>query len=265
MSSRSKLGRYQEELHADLKLAELVHSSMIPRDELRGDLELACRFIPMVGVGGDYASVFFQSPSRVFVGISDVSGHGVAAALLVSRINSFVLSQAPGIDHPCHLGESLNRFFFDYFGRTGQFLSFFCLYLDLEQGSLTYAGFGHPPVFLCAGQEDRPILLESRNTFIGIASDLVQTCTMDTARFAPDDRLILYTDGLYETQDEEGEILGIPRLQDLVTDHLHLPLPEQLDAVIGAVGAFRGSESPDDDQLLLGIEFAGKEGREKAS
>lgn len=257
MPSRTAIRIFQKELHADLQLAEQVHRSMIPRDAFRGDLELACRFIPMLGVGGDYASVFFQSPTQVVVGIIDVSGHGVAAALLASRINSFVLNHAARIDHPCQLGDALNSFFFEFFGKTEQFLSFFCLYLDLDKDWLTYAGFGHPPVFLCDGQEGRVKLLESRNTFIGIAEDLVQACAMDTVRFAPGDRLILYTDGLYETQDAQGEILGIPRLQGLVIDNLHRPLREQVDAVIDGVEDFRGAGHPDDDQLLLGINFTG--------
>ncbi|MEE9532839.1 MAG: hypothetical protein V3W06_00340, partial [Acidimicrobiia bacterium] len=68
---------------------------MIPARRREGDLEIACEFIPMIGVGGDYASVYFQSDQRCVVGICDVSGHGVASALLATRVNSFVLSQAP--------------------------------------------------------------------------------------------------------------------------------------------------------------------------
>jgi len=139
---------FRKELDADLELAEIIHRSMIPRTERQGGLDVACRFTPMIGVGGDYASIFHQSENRVVVGISDVSGHGIAAALLASRINSYVLSQAPSIHHPCELGENLNRFFFEFFGGTHLFVSFFCLFLNLKTRSLTYAGFGPPPVFL---------------------------------------------------------------------------------------------------------------------
>ena len=62
---------------------------MIPANERRGDLKIVCDFQPMIGVGGDYASVHFQNDQRVVVGICDVAGHGVASALLAGRVNSF--------------------------------------------------------------------------------------------------------------------------------------------------------------------------------
>ena len=255
MTSLQVLRQYQEEFDADLELAERVHRSMIPRNERRGDLEVACNLIPMIGVGGDYASVYFQNETKVVVCVSDVSGHGFAAALLASRINSFVLNQASTIHHPCQMGENLNSFFFEFFGKTHLFVSFFCLYLDLETHSLTYAGFGHPPVFLCSKHRDTIELLESKNTFIGISEELVQHCSMLTVPYEPGDRLILYTDGLTEAENTRGELLDIDRLQAVVHEHSHLPLESHVNAIIESVDKFRNGAVPNDDQLLLGISF----------
>ena len=79
---------------------------MIPPNQRRGNVEIVCDFRPMTSVGGDYASVHFQSDQRVVVGICDVAGHGVASALLATRVNSFVLDQAPRVCHPCQLVDS---------------------------------------------------------------------------------------------------------------------------------------------------------------
>ena len=106
----TELEAYRRRLEIDLKIAERVHRSMIPRDERRGDLEIVCDFAPMIGVGGDYASVHFQDDRHVVAGICDVSGHGIAAALLASRVNSFVLNIAPSVRHPCEVAEALNGF-----------------------------------------------------------------------------------------------------------------------------------------------------------
>ena len=69
---------YRRRLEADLKVAERVHRSMIPANQRRGNLEIVCEFRPMIGVGGDYASVHFQDDQHVVVGICDVAGHGIA-------------------------------------------------------------------------------------------------------------------------------------------------------------------------------------------
>ena len=85
-----------------------------------------------MGIGGDYASVHFQDDQHLVVGICDVSGHGVASALLANRVNSFVLSQAPHVRHPCQLVEALNDFVFRTFHETGLYLTFFSLFIDLD-------------------------------------------------------------------------------------------------------------------------------------
>ena len=121
--SAGELEEYRRRMEADLKVAERVHRSMIPRTERRGRLEVVCRFTPMHGIGGDYASVFFQSDTRVVASICDVSGHGIAAALLASRVNSFVLDTVPCADHPCEVGDALNAFVCDNFSETNLFLT----------------------------------------------------------------------------------------------------------------------------------------------
>ena len=91
------------QLVTDLEIAERVIRSMIPSHQRRGDLEILCDFAPMNKVGGDYASVHFQDDRHVVAGICDVSGHGIAAALLASRVNSFVINTAPSVQHPCEV------------------------------------------------------------------------------------------------------------------------------------------------------------------
>ena len=121
----TEMTAYRAQLEADLKIAERVHRSMIPTSQRRGDLDIRCEFIPVIGVGGDYASVHFQSDTRVVVGICDVAGHGVASALLASRVNSFVLNHAPSVRHPCELVELLNDFVCRTFRDTELYVTFF--------------------------------------------------------------------------------------------------------------------------------------------
>jgi serine phosphatase RsbU (regulator of sigma subunit) len=249
--------KYRMQIEADLKLAERVHRSMIPRSERRGSLEVACHFTPMQGIGGDYASVFFQTDTRVVASVCDVAGHGIAAALLASRVNSFVINMAPIAGHPCEVGEALNVFIYDNFREASMFLTFFCLFLDLESQSVVYAGFGHPPVLLFSKQNATIRQLDSENIMIGIERDMSKKCSMLRLPFEPGDRLIVYTDGLTEAEGPSGEMLDVKGLRGLVEDSAHLSLRDSVSDIVKRLEAYRGGLPAADDQLLLALRFLG--------
>ena len=200
----------------DLRVAALVHQSMIPTNQRRGNIEVVCDFRPSIGIGGDYASVHFQDEQHVVVGICDVSGHGVASALLANRVNSFVLSQAPHVHHPCQLVEALNNFVFHTFHDTGLYLTFFSLFIDLEKQTVVGAGCGHPPVLHFMKDTGHIVRLDSDNQPIGLFEDPSQTCSMLTTPFLPGDRLVLYTDGISESTAPDGSDLA-GRVNDFET------------------------------------------------
>ena len=246
---------YRVQIEADLELAERVHRSMIPRSQRRGCLEVVCRFNPMNRIGGDYASVFFQTDTRVVASICDVTGHGIAAALLASRVSSFVLDAAPDARHPCEIGEALHAFIWNNFEDTNLLLTFFCLFLDLESQSLVYSGFGHPPVLLCSKRNAAITQLDAENTIIGLARDMPVNCSMLRIPFEPGDRLILYTDGLTDTTNAAGEFLEVAGLRRTLQDTAHLSLEDCVAGIVGRVEAFSDGEPPADDQLLLALGF----------
>ena len=252
----TELEKSRMKIEADLKMAERIHRSMIPRNERRGNLEVECNFTPMIGIGGDYASVHFQDDTHVVVTICDVSGHGIASALLASRVNSFVLNMAHSVNHPCQIIDALNEFIFDYFGETGMYLTFFCLFLNLESNSLIYSGCGHPPVLFYSKKRDEIVRLDSENTILGIFEDLGQTCAMLKLPFESGDCLIMYTDGITEARNENDEFLGIERLETFFKGSAHLPTTRAcVDSIIEKVDSFRNGRAADDDQLLLALSF----------
>ena len=242
-------------LETDLKIAERVHRSMIPTNRRQGDLEIVCDFTPMIEVGGDYASVHFQDRRHVVVGICDVSGHGIAAALLASRVNSFVLNTAPSVDHPCDVVKALNEFICRNFSQTGLYLTFFCLFIDLEKQVLLYSGCGHPPVLLYSKRENEILQLESENTVIGLIEDLPRSCTMTQIPFERGDRLVLYTDGITDSENPDGTMLGVDGLEKYLKEAAHLQPKECVDTIIRRIKDFRNDSPADDDQLLLSISY----------
>ena len=247
--------KYRMQLEADLKIAERVHRSMIPRNQQRGNLEIVCDFTPMNKVGGDYASVHFQDDRHVVAGICDVSGHGIAAALLASRVNSFVLNIASGVRHPCAVVEALDEFIYGNFGETGLYLTFFCVFIDLENQVLLHSGCGHPPALLYSKKKDNIIRLDSENRVIGLFEDLAEPCAMLQESFEQGDRLILYTDGITDSENPDGTMLGVDGLEKYLKEAAHLQPKECVDTIIRRIKDFRNDSPADDDQLLLSISY----------
>ena len=265
MPGRTDVADYRRRMEADLKVAEQVQRSMIPANQRRGNLEIVCEFTPMAGVGGDYASVHFQNDQHVVVGICDVAGHGVASALLASRVNSFVLNHAPRVRHPCQLVDSLNEFVFRTFYETELYLTFFSLFIDLDKQTVVGAGCGHPPVFLYEKQHDVVHRVASDNTAIGLFEPLPRTCSMLQVPFTPGDRLFLYTDGLTEVTNRDELPLGVDGLEGYFKESAHLSPTACVDEISGRVRDFREGVPVNDDQLMLVISYLDRQARSPTS
>ena len=245
----------ERRLERDLRVAELVHRSMIPENQRRGWIEVVCDFRPSIGIGGDYASVYFQDEHHIVVGICDVSGHGVAAALLANRVNSFVLTQAPHVHHPCQLVEALNDFVFHTFHDTGLYLTFFSLFIDINEETVVGAGCGHPPVLHFSRHAGIIRRLDSDNLPIGMFEELSRTCSMLKQPFLPGDRLVLYTDGITESVAPGGSDLGVEGLAQYVAESAHESLEQSAETIRNRVEHFRGGAPAKDDELLLAIAY----------
>ena len=242
-------------LELDRRVAALVHRSMIPANQRIGNIEVVCDFRPSSGIGGDYASVHFSDERHLVVSICDVSGHGVAAALLATRVNSFVLNRVPHVEHPGQLVAALNEFVFRTFYHTGLYVTFFCLFIDLDEQTVCGAGCGHPPVLQLINQPKSIRRLDSANLPIGLFADLSPTFSMLKTPFLPGDRLVLYTDGITESVGPDGAELGVNGLERYVEESAHRPLKGFTEAIRRRVVQFREGVPADDDELLLAIAY----------
>jgi serine phosphatase RsbU (regulator of sigma subunit) len=250
----AQFDKYREKLDIDLMMAEQVHRSLIPVSERRGNLDVACHCSTVIGIGGDYASVYFQDDTHVVATICDVSGHGIAASLLAGRVNSFVLNEAPRVQHPCQIVDALNKFISEYFGTTGMYLTFFCIFLDLEHRFLIHSGCGHPPALLYSKRKNTVEQLESENNIIGIIK-VPRVCSMLKTPFEVGDRLILYTDGITESRNVRGEFLGVEGLIHHIKKCVQLSTKNCVKSIINKVEKYRDGNPANDDQLLLALTF----------
>lgn len=241
-------------MERDLELAERVYRSMLPGRVTIAGVDVVTRVQPSNRIGGDYATVFPTANGQLFLCTSDVTGHGIAPALFVTRVNSFVREHVQTAEHPCEVVRPLNAFLYEHFDGLGMFLSFFCMNIDPHLNQLTYAGCGQPPALhFKAGTPRQWTRLESQHHPLGIFPDFVHRCRVDTRRLEPGDRVLVYTDGIIEARNAEGDLFGIDRLAKVAGTCVEEKLEgERLaDRVIAAANEHQGQNFSDDLLLIV--------------
>jgi serine phosphatase RsbU (regulator of sigma subunit) len=140
------------------------------------------------------------------------------------------------------------------------FVSAFVVVADVATGSLSFANAGHPyPILLSQSTGTATVLdgeCEHNGGVLGVSGDA--TFQAGRCPFVAGDRLLLFTDGLFEVHGGDGEILGIPGLLALAARRMHQPTDALIDDLVEAVRTFSPTGEFQDDVCLVGLE-AGEE------
>ena len=199
-------------------------------------------------VGGDYYDFLDLGSERLGFVIGDISGKGIAAALLMANLQANLRSQcAIAVDQPQRLLRSVNQLFCDN-TTDGAFATlFFAEYNDATRG-LRYANCGHLPALLlrCDDSLDR---LEATATIVGAFKNW--DCDIGETQIAPGNVFALYTDGITESFNDAGEEFGEERLAAALCRHRALPSNDLLAAVVDEVHKFSPREQHDDITLII--------------
>ena len=212
-------------------------------------------YMPSAGVAGDCFEVFPVGQSGVGMLICDVMGHGVRAALIASMMRGLMEQVANLADTPALLLSSLNRQMSRIFTQANitMFASACYVYLDLDRRRLTLASAGHPaPIVIPAdGKPFQPVI--PRTPALG----LLEKAHFRESEIRLEDgmKLMLFTDGLTEARNEEGDEIGVPRIMDFLQQRKPQSIREMIDISLAGVHQFTNSTEQDDDICLLGVEF----------
>lgn len=234
-----------------LDLAAQNHRSLLPAPVRHDRISVDVRYRPIEEVGGDYCQIRFPDFNTCYVTVFDVTGHGVGAALLATRISSEVRRAILTRQEPVEIVQMLNEFLSDYFSEAHLYLTFFAAKIDLVQRRVTYSGAGHPSPLLLrrANQEVEP--LASQSPLVGVMRDALGDEPQHAVDFAPGDRLIFYTDGITETENGAHKQLGVVGLAQIGLDTFDLDLFETLDAMLQKIDAYQIGPDTDDKTILI--------------
>ncbi len=201
----------RDRLKYDLELAAKIQKSFLPREVVSVEgLELLAEYRAAYTVGGDFYDVFWVSEDRLAVFIGDISGKGVAAALLMARISSELRVAALAHVEPTAVLTSMNEAILAS-GQPELFFTAIYLTFDVKTGEVILANAGHPSPYRFFSSGGVEAITDGASSAIGILDDPGFEST--TFTLGHGDSLVLYTDGVIEASDARGELYGTQRLE----------------------------------------------------
>jgi serine phosphatase RsbU (regulator of sigma subunit) len=248
---RAVFARQEGERRAahELEIAKHVQSRLFPQTlPPLGTLEYAGVCIQARQVGGDYYDFLDLGEGRFGFVIADISGKGIAAALLMANLQANLRSLCTiAQQEPDQLLCSVNQLFCEN-TTDGAFATLFFAEYDDSARSLRYANCGHLPALLLRG-DDTVIRLDATATVLGIFKKW--ECEVGECQLVPGDILALYTDGITESFSREGEEFGEERLLGCLRRYSQLGPEAALTSIVDEVLHFNPQEQHDDITLIV--------------
>jgi serine phosphatase RsbU (regulator of sigma subunit) len=248
---RQEIQAHQEMIARDLKLAAQVQQSLVPRPFIHPRLEVDVRHLPMIGVGGDFSDIYFDGRDRLYLSIIDVTGHGISAALLVNRLSNEIRRLVRENPPPNALLHQFNDFIVESFAGTGMFLTMFTCMLQISTGHLIYSGSAHPSAILWRHGTKNFERLDSQNPIIGFDRMPLTQFKQGAVQIHPDDKLLLYTDGVTEAEGVNGKQLGIRGLLGFIKPMINRSASEIGPSLIKEITNWSKKPIRDDIYLLV--------------
>lgn len=238
-------------LSQNMALARQIQRSLLPDrvPDVPG-LDIAGDSRSCDETGGDYYDVFANGPNRLAVVVGDVSGHGVAAALLMTSARAMIRSLAQLESDPAASITRVNRQLCPDTADTGNFITLFFLEIDSAARTCRWVRAGHDPALVYDPQVDRFTELDGPGMALGIDPNFVFEGRR--AGLGRSGQIILIgTDGIWEAHNAAGEMFGKARLRAIIRRHHRAPAAALRDAVFETLDAFTDTRTEDDITLAV--------------
>ena len=209
--------------------------------------------VPANEVGGDYFDYLARDNNLYHIIVSDVSGKGVAAGLIMSVLRSLIHTYTEFEESPHNIMKRVNRVLTRDLDEY-MFVTATMLTLNPVTHQLQVARAGHEPVLMITA-DGTPVWIKPQGTALGLLDVDSFEANLKSAVYtmAPGDTALMYTDGINEAQNADGEEFGLDRLMKEVCDLRDLPIDVMLAKVIERVRIFVGDRHQQDDITLVAL------------
>ncbi|AYV55598.1 serine/threonine protein phosphatase [Leptospira kmetyi] len=260
-SLRTSIDAYENqiklsELEQELKIARELQESILPDKlpKLEG-IELSVKMECASSVGGDFYDFHDYGDGRLGVFISDVSGHGIPAAIIASMVKLAFSIEVRKAVEPADLLKNVNRALMGKYGK--HFITAAYLIIDINKGIITYSNAGHPPIAILnhTKGEFREIFLPG--WIMGLDGNLKNGQLIIPIK--RNDRVVLFTDGVTEARNKFGQMFGYQKFYDLLKSHSEIQGGVLNQIVFDTVRNWSGrGDQFEDDITLLILDLNGK-------
>lgn len=256
---RNNLKLRNEVMENDLKMAKHIHEQLMPVEKPAD--YIFSLYKPMEMVGGDfYDFIKFRDNHKLGIFLSDVSGHGLAAAFITSMIKTIILQSGEKKLDPAELLKFINEILCDQIG--GNFVTAFYAIYDTKKRELVFSNAGHNPPFIISegliqqlqGYKTIPLAILN-NTTLETKNKIFKNTTVT---LPAESKMLLYTDGFTECQplDGKGPSFEDSNLHELLSSNKHYSSDLFITNIYNRLIAHRGCDSFEDDVCLICVDVA---------
>ena len=242
------------QLLADLDLGQQVQQSFLPPSQLRTEnFALEARLYAGGDLSGDYFDYALLSQQRLVLFLADVSGHGIASALLANRLKAFFDENTRTAHRPRLFMERLNKVILDL-GDHHHIATAVCAHIDVEESVLTYASAGHRTMYWLEEGGDYAEL-PTTGPALGMFSEF-EINEVNRGFMSGRNRLVTFSDGLVEFKMPDGTWITEEKFRDdVMLPNANLRLEEYIQRLLESSRTMTGKREWDDDVSLLTVDF----------
>lgn len=239
----------QERLNREMRLATEVQQMLIP-DNLpkNGNFEIDSIYKPHLSVGGDYIDFFRFNENRFSFCIADISGKGVAAAMLMANFQAIIQSLVYQYRDLETFIFALNETVHQRITKSDKFITFFICEVDLEKKILKYINAGHYPPILC--QNNQIKRLKKGCTVIG-AFEKLPSIEEEVIKLDGSALILTFTDGLTELKNNDDEFFNDEKIVKFVCDNKMLSVTKFNENLLHEIDLFKDNQDYTDDIAIL--------------
>ncbi len=239
-------------LRRELEIAASIQQSILPRTfppfPKRADFSIFAAMIPAREVGGDFYDFFLIDDHHLGLVVGDVSGKGVPAAIFMAMSRTLLKSAALDGRSPGDCLQHVNNLLFLDNGAE-MFVTIFYGILDTRSGVLDYSNGGHNPPYLLRRNGGVEPLAGTNGMVLGALPDIRYSAKSTTLQ--PNESIFVYSDGITEAMDGDGNLFSDHRLQSLLAQCNGTPPEETIRHVLGGVTRYAGGAEQSDDITAL--------------
>ena len=238
-------------IQEDIQHAKAVQTNTLPIGSGPWPgLEIHPEYLPMTEIGGDYYDIRRLENGNVRVFLADATGHGIQAALMTMSIYAEYIGLRDELIPPGEILTKLNNQYCDRYSLLNSLFTCFLMDIDLEKNTITYSSAGHPQQIVIGSGSSRKLYVQNR--LIGVLNNYQYDQAEED--FRPGERIVLFTDGIFEEFDDSAEEFGEDKLQEIALAGVSLSAEEFCSQTIEAVRRFSSNQSFTDDVTLIAID-----------